>query len=120
MTIETTQGTGTNEKDREEDTPDRVAARLGGCAPADARKEKADIRAGDVLAAERRRMPWMEVEEQYQFDGPNGGVSLLDLFEGRKQLILYRAFSNPEFSDGPTMPAAAALWAPIRCRTWHT
>jgi predicted dithiol-disulfide oxidoreductase (DUF899 family) len=55
-------------------------------------KEKAVMRSHDALAAERRRMPWMAVEENYQFDGPEGRVSLIDLFEGRKQLIVYRAF----------------------------
>jgi predicted dithiol-disulfide oxidoreductase (DUF899 family) len=55
-------------------------------------KEKALTRARDALAAERRRMPWMAVEKKYEFDGPEGKVSLLDLFEGRRQLILYRAF----------------------------
>jgi predicted dithiol-disulfide oxidoreductase (DUF899 family) len=45
-------------------------------------KEKALTRARDALAAERRRMPWSRVEKTYAFDGPNGKVSLLDLFEG--------------------------------------
>jgi predicted dithiol-disulfide oxidoreductase (DUF899 family) len=58
-------------------------------------KEKELTRARDALAAERRRMPWMAVEKNYKFDGPNGNVSLLDLFEGRRQLILYRAFFEP-------------------------
>ncbi|HEY4087038.1 MAG TPA: DUF899 domain-containing protein [Bryobacteraceae bacterium] len=58
-------------------------------------KEKALTRSRDALAAERRRMPWMSVEKKYEFDGPGGKVSLLDLFEGRKQLILYRAFFEP-------------------------
>jgi predicted dithiol-disulfide oxidoreductase (DUF899 family) len=58
-------------------------------------KEKAFTHSRDALAAERRRMPWMAVEKNYQFEGPNGKVSLLDLFEGRRQLILYRAFFEP-------------------------
>ena len=58
-------------------------------------KEKALMHARDAMAAERRRMPWMEVEKQYVFDGPNGKVRLLDLFEGRRQLIVYRAFFEP-------------------------
>src|SRR5262249_3985088 len=58
-------------------------------------KEKALLRARDALAAERRRMPWMAVEKAYEFDGPQGKVSLLDLFEGRRQLIVYRAFFEP-------------------------
>jgi len=58
-------------------------------------KEKAFTRSRDALAAERRRMPWMAVEKKYEFDGPKGKVSLLDLFEGRRQLIAYRAFFEP-------------------------
>src|SRR5262245_56514893 len=51
-------------------------------------KEKATARARDALAAERRRMPWMAVEKTYAFDGPKGQASLLDLFDGRRQLIV--------------------------------
>jgi predicted dithiol-disulfide oxidoreductase (DUF899 family) len=58
-------------------------------------KEKALTRSRDALAAERRRMPWMAVERTYDFDGPGGKVSLLDLFEGRRQMIVYRAFFEP-------------------------
>ena len=58
-------------------------------------KEKEITRARDALAAERRRMPWLAVEKDYQFDGPNGKASLLDLFDGRRQLIVYRAFHEP-------------------------
>ena len=58
-------------------------------------KEKAVTRARDALAAERRRMPWTAVEKKYTFDGPKGKVGLLDLFEGRRQLIVYRAFFEP-------------------------
>jgi predicted dithiol-disulfide oxidoreductase (DUF899 family) len=58
-------------------------------------KEKAVTRARDALAAERRRMPWHAVDKAYRFDGPDGALSLLDLFEGRRQLIVYRAFHEP-------------------------
>src|SRR3979409_178892 len=58
-------------------------------------KEKELTRARDALAAERRRMPWLAVEKDYQFDGPRGRASLLELFEGRRQLIVYRAFFEP-------------------------
>lgn len=58
-------------------------------------REKSFTRARDALAAERRRMPWLAVEKSYQFEGPDGKVSLLDLFEGRTQLIVYRAFFEP-------------------------
>jgi predicted dithiol-disulfide oxidoreductase (DUF899 family) len=58
-------------------------------------KEKAFTHSRDALAAERRRIPWMLVERKYEFDGPEGKASLLDLFEGRAQLIVYRAFFEP-------------------------
>ena len=59
------------------------------------KKEKEFTRQRDALAAERRRMPWVAVEKTYMFEGPKGKASLLDLFEGRRQLILYRAFFEP-------------------------
>jgi predicted dithiol-disulfide oxidoreductase (DUF899 family) len=58
-------------------------------------KEKAATRSRDALAAERRRMPWLAVEKKYEFDGPKGKASLLDLFDGRRQLVVYRAFFEP-------------------------
>ena len=58
-------------------------------------KEKELTRARDALAAERRCMPWVAVEKEYEFDGPQGKLSLLDLFDGRRQLIVYRAFFEP-------------------------
>ena len=64
-------------------------------------KEKELTRARDALAAERRRMPWLPVEKQYQFDGPQGQASLPDLFEGRRQLIVYRAFFDPGVHGWP-------------------
>ena len=64
-------------------------------------KEKALTRARDALAAERRRMPWTAVEKAYEFDGPAGKVSLLDLFKGRRQLIVYRAFFEPGVHGWP-------------------
>ena len=64
-------------------------------------KEKALTRARDAMAAERRRMPWMEVEKNYVFEGPNGKASIEDLFEGRRQLIVYRAFFEPGVHGWP-------------------
>jgi predicted dithiol-disulfide oxidoreductase (DUF899 family) len=58
-------------------------------------KEKELTRARDAMAAARRRMPWLAVNKKYEFDGPKGKVSLLDLFDGRPQLIVYRAFFEP-------------------------
>jgi predicted dithiol-disulfide oxidoreductase (DUF899 family) len=64
-------------------------------------KEKAHTRARDALAAERRRMPWMAVTADYAFEGPAGRLSLLDLFDGRRQLIVYRAFYEPGVHGWP-------------------
>jgi predicted dithiol-disulfide oxidoreductase (DUF899 family) len=74
-------------------------------------KEKELTRARDALAAERRRMPWMAVEKAYRFEGPNGAASLLDLFDGRRQLIVYRAFYEPGITtfanEGDSYPERA-------------
>ena len=64
-------------------------------------KEKDLTRARDALAAERRRMPWVKVSEDYRFEGPDGPVSLLDMFEGRKQLVIYRFFFDPDVTGYP-------------------
>ena len=64
-------------------------------------KEKDLTRAHDALAAERRRMPWVAVQKEYVFDGPKGKASLVDLFEGRRQLIVYRAFYEPGVEGWP-------------------
>lgn len=63
--------------------------------------EKDLTRARDALAAKRRRMPRMAVEQDYRFEGAAGPVSLLDLFEGRRQLVVYRFFFEPGMSGWP-------------------
>ena len=75
-------------------------------------EEKEMTRARDALAAMRRRMPWMAVEKEYRFDGPNGAASLDDLFDGRRQLIVYRAFYGPEvttYAEGGAYPERACV-----------
>ena len=64
-------------------------------------KEKELTRARDAMAAARRRMPWLAVEKEYVFDGPKGKASLRDLFDGRRQLIVYRAFLEPGVHGWP-------------------
>jgi predicted dithiol-disulfide oxidoreductase (DUF899 family) len=59
------------------------------------RKEKAATRARDELAAERRKLPMVRVEKNDVFEGPDGDVTLLDLFEGRRQLIVYHFMFPP-------------------------
>jgi predicted dithiol-disulfide oxidoreductase (DUF899 family) len=75
-------------------------------------KEKDLTHARDALAAERRRMPRMVVDKDYRFEGPEGSLSLLDLFGGRRQLIVYRAFYAPDVTTcaaGTSYPERACL-----------
>jgi predicted dithiol-disulfide oxidoreductase (DUF899 family) len=65
-------------------------------------KEKQLTRARDELAAERRRLPMMRVEQDYVFAGPQGNVRLIDLFEGRRQLLLYHFMYAPSARGWPT------------------
>jgi predicted dithiol-disulfide oxidoreductase (DUF899 family) len=64
-------------------------------------EEKQVTRARDAMAAKRRRMPRVAVEKDYRFEGPNGQASLLDLFDGRHQLIVYRFFYEPGVAGWP-------------------
>ena len=64
-------------------------------------KEKALTRARDALAAERRRLPMMRLAKDYVFEGPDGDVRLIDLFEGRPQLLLYHFMFAPGVNGWP-------------------
>jgi predicted dithiol-disulfide oxidoreductase (DUF899 family) len=63
-------------------------------------KEKAHMRAGDALAAERRRLPMVKIDKDYIFESPNGHSRLIDLFDGRRQLILYHFMFDPLWEAG--------------------
>jgi predicted dithiol-disulfide oxidoreductase (DUF899 family) len=63
-------------------------------------KEKEATRARDALAAERRRQPMVRIDKDYVFEGPDGEASLLDLFEGRRQLIVYHFMFGPSQDAG--------------------
>jgi predicted dithiol-disulfide oxidoreductase (DUF899 family) len=79
-------------------TPDEWAA-----AAAELRaSEKEHMRAGDALAARRRRMPMVEFGS-YTFEGADGPVSLLELFEGRRQLLVYQFMRGPAWCEGCCM-----------------
>jgi predicted dithiol-disulfide oxidoreductase (DUF899 family) len=62
--------------------------------------EKALTERRDALSTARRELPMVAVEEDYSFDGPEGTVRLIDLFEGRSQLILYHFMFHPEWDEG--------------------
>jgi predicted dithiol-disulfide oxidoreductase (DUF899 family) len=64
-------------------------------------KEKALTREHDALAARRRRQPWLRIEKDYVFQGPDGEARLLDLFDGRQQLILYHFMFAPGVDGWP-------------------
>jgi predicted dithiol-disulfide oxidoreductase (DUF899 family) len=75
-------------------------------------QEKELTHARDAMAAARRRMPWTAVDKDNWFEGPAGRVSLADLFDGRDQLIVYRAFFGPEvttYAEGGSYPERACV-----------
>src|ERR1043165_2092497 len=63
-------------------------------------QEKDLTRRRDALNIERRNLPMVAIEKDYVFDGPGGQVHLIDLFEGRRQLIIYHFMFHPEWDDG--------------------
>jgi predicted dithiol-disulfide oxidoreductase (DUF899 family) len=63
-------------------------------------KEKELTRAHDALAAERRRLPWVPIEKDYVFQGPDRKGRLVDLFDGRRQLLLYHFMFGPNQTAG--------------------
>jgi predicted dithiol-disulfide oxidoreductase (DUF899 family) len=63
-------------------------------------REKEHTRQKDLLNADRRRLPMVTVEKDYEFDGPDGKVSLLDLFDGKRQLVMYHFMFDPTWDDG--------------------
>jgi predicted dithiol-disulfide oxidoreductase (DUF899 family) len=63
-------------------------------------KEKELTRARDALNAERRRLGMVKIDKDYVFEGPQGRVGLLDLFEGRRQLIVQHFMFDPRWEDG--------------------
>jgi predicted dithiol-disulfide oxidoreductase (DUF899 family) len=63
-------------------------------------KEKELTRARDALNTERRNLPMVEIDKDYVFDGPDGHVRLIDMFEGRPQLIIYHFMFDPAWEEG--------------------
>jgi len=64
------------------------------------KKEKELTRQKDAISAERRQLPWVKVEKNYVFDGPNGKVTLVDLFDGKSQLVIYHFMFGPDWEEG--------------------
>ncbi|KGD99782.1 thioredoxin [Achromobacter sp. RTa] len=64
------------------------------------RREKELTRAQDALARDRLALPWVKVEKPYRFKGPDGPLALADLFQGRRQLIVYHFMFDPDWEEG--------------------
>lgn len=64
------------------------------------KKEKEFTRLRDQLSRHRRELPWVKVDKEYNFEGPNGTESLFDLFEGRSQLVVYHFMYGPDWEEG--------------------
>jgi predicted dithiol-disulfide oxidoreductase (DUF899 family) len=63
-------------------------------------REKAHTRERDEISRQRRELPWVRVEKEYVFEGPDGKVTLADLFDGHRQLLVYHFMFDPEWDEG--------------------
>ena len=63
-------------------------------------KEKEFTRLRDQISQQRRELPWVKVDKEYMFDGPNGKESLADLFEGKSQLLVYHFMFGTDWQEG--------------------
>src|SRR5882724_4367791 len=63
-------------------------------------KEKAFTRMRDDLARERRKLPWVRIDKPYVFEGPEGRLTLADLFGGKSQLLVYHFMLGPDWEEG--------------------
>jgi predicted dithiol-disulfide oxidoreductase (DUF899 family) len=80
-------------------------------------KEKEFTRRRDALSAARRELPWVSVEKDYVFDGPDGKETLADLFDGRSQLLVYHFMFGPDWEQG--CPSCSFLSDHIDGANWH-
>src|SRR5215207_9665588 len=84
-------------------------------------KEKELTRARDALNTERRNLPMVEIEKDYTLEGPKGPVGLVDLFDGRPQLIVYHFMFDPSWEDGcPSCTAGTDELSPGFFEHLHT
>ncbi len=72
-------------------------------------KEKELTKARDALGRERRALPWVKVEKDYLFDGPDGTRTLAELFDGRSRLIVYHFMFGPEWSEAQACKSCSFL-----------
>ena len=63
-------------------------------------KEKELTQLRDQLSQQRRQLPWVRVDKEYRFDGPNGKETLAELFAGRSQLVVYHFMFDPDWDEG--------------------
>jgi predicted dithiol-disulfide oxidoreductase (DUF899 family) len=82
-------------------------------------KEKELTRARDRVNADRRRLPMVRIDKPYKFEGPDGTVGLLDLFEGRPQLVMHHFMFAPEWDTGCSSCSSAADQIPATLRQLH-
>ena len=69
--------------------------------------EKAHTRRGDELARRRQDLPWVRIEKEYRFETDEGSASLVDLFKGRSQLLVYHFMFGPDYEAG--CPSCSAI-----------
>ena len=75
--------------------------------------EKAMTKARDALSTKRRMLPMVRIDKQYRFEGPEGSVSLLDMFVGHRQLIIQHFMFDPSWEEGcPSCTAASDELSP--------
>ncbi len=84
-------------------------------------REKAHTRERDRLSTARRELPMVEITKDYELEGPDGTVTLIDLFEGRRQLIVYHFMFHPDWDDGcPSCTAGTSELSPGFFEHLHT
>jgi predicted dithiol-disulfide oxidoreductase (DUF899 family) len=71
-------------------------------------QEKELTRASDELARQRRELPWVPIEKDYSFDTDKGPKTLVELFDGRSQLLIYHFMFGPEYTAGCPVCSSAA------------
>src|SRR5262245_787066 len=70
--------------------------------------EKEHTRTGDVLARQRRELPWVAIDKEYQFDADDGTRTLAELFDGRSQLMVYHFMYGPSYQAGDPVNSSIA------------